>query len=77
MFLIVIGYFLFALCLFATLYILRTYDEPNKLHNWEIIMLVFLSAFWLPELITMVISFALAGPMLLGVRYLRRKSIFT
>ena len=75
MFLFVIGYVLFALCLFTTLYVLRTHDEPNKLHNWEIIMLVLLSAFWLPELITMVISFALMGPMLFGVRYLRRKSI--
>lgn len=75
MLLIIISYVLFSLCVFATLYVLRTHDEPNKLHNWEIIMLVFLSAFWLPELIAMVISFALAGPMLFGVRYLRRKSI--
>ncbi|SUX81050.1 Uncharacterised protein [Citrobacter youngae] len=77
MVLIAIGYILFALCLFTTLYILRMHDEPNKLHNWEIIMLVLLSSFWLPELIAMVISFALIGPMLFGVRYLRQKSIFS
>ncbi|MEB2418803.1 hypothetical protein [Citrobacter sp. R-1.5.2] len=75
MFLITICYALFALCLFATLYVLMTYEEPGKLHNWEIIVLIFISTFWLPELIILVVSFALLGPMLLGIRHLRRQSI--
>ena len=40
MFLITICYALFALCLFATFYVLMTYEKPGKLHNWEIIVLI-------------------------------------
>lgn len=75
MFLITICYALFVLCLFATLYVLMTYEQPGKLHNWEIIVLIFISTFWLPELIILVVSFALLGPMLLGIRHLRRQSV--
>lgn len=76
MFLITIGYTLFALCLFATLYVLRTHEEPEKLYNWEILILTLISAFWLPELIILVVSFALLGPMLLGIRLLRRQKVY-
>ena len=52
-----------------------TYEKPGKLHNWEIIVLIIISTFWLPELIILVFSFALLGPMLLGIRHLRRQSV--
>ncbi|MEB2417717.1 hypothetical protein [Citrobacter sp. R-1.5.2] len=75
MFLIIISYILFALCVFSTLYVLRMYEEPGKLRNWEVMTLILISAFWLPELIILVISFAFLGPILLGIRLLRRQKV--
>lgn len=76
MLLIIISYVLFSLCVFATLYVLRMYEESEKLYNWEVMVLILVSAFWLPELIILVISFALLGPILLGIRFLRRQKVY-
>lgn len=75
MLLIIISYILFALCVFSTLYVLRMYEESARLCNWEIMVLILISAFWLPELIVLVISFAFLGPILLGIRFLRRQKV--
>ncbi len=65
-------YIVMALCIFKTLHVFRMYSELGRMRNWEIAVMIFISAFWLPELVIFVITFALFGPMLWAFRYLRR-----
>ena len=75
MLLIIISYILFALCVFSTLYVLRMYEDPGELRHWEVMALILIFAFWLPELIVLVVSFAFLGPILLGIRFMRSQKV--